>query len=251
MFAIRLRVRPCRARCSPRSVGRSTVRVSLSTATFISRFTSWWSSPFGPFTLTAPGSTSTSTPSGISIGFRPILLIEVSSPDVCDDLSAHTALARLVAGHHAAGGGHDRGTHAAEHARDVLLGHVAAPAGSRDPLHPADHGTSVLRVAKPNLDHLADPGRLDAEVADVALLLEDAGHLALQPGCGDLDLLVLGQQSVANPVQVIGDWIGKHRLLATSSTWSFRARSRGGRHPAGRSGRGRTCGSTPAACRNG
>src|SRR4029453_15762136 len=91
---------------------------------------------------------------------------------------------------------------------------------------------------------------LDAEVRDVALLLEDAGHLALQPGGGDLHLLVLGEERVADPVQVIGYRVGQHRF-ATSLTWSSRARSRWGRPRAGRSGRGRTCGSTRAACRSG
>src|SRR5215218_1532982 len=211
MLAIRLRVSPCRARCSPRSVGRSTVRVPSATETFMSRSKACSSSPFGPFTVTAPGWTSISTPSGISIGFLPIRLISGSqSPDVCDDLAADAALARLVAGHHAARGRHDRGPHAAEDAGDVLLRHVAAAPGAGDALHPADHRIAVLGVAQPDLDHLADPAGLDAEVGDVALLLEDARHLALQPGGGDLHLLVLGQERVANPVQIIGDRIGQH-----------------------------------------
>src|SRR4029077_9887967 len=129
MFAIRLRVSPCRARCSPRSVGRSTVRVPSSIATFMSVSTCWLSSPFGPLTATAPGLTSISTPSGISIGFLPIRLISWS-PDVCDDLSADTPLPGLVAGHDAARGRHDGRAHASEDARDLVLGYVAAAAGA-------------------------------------------------------------------------------------------------------------------------
>src|SRR4029078_10898525 len=147
MLAIRLRVRPCRARCSPRSVGRSTVRVPSSIATFMSRFTSWLSSPFGPLTLTAPGLTSISTPSGISIGFLPILLIG-GSPDVRDDLATAASLARLLAGLHAARGRQDRGAHPAEDAWHVILGDVAAPTGARDALHAADHGIALLRIAE-------------------------------------------------------------------------------------------------------
>src|SRR6478672_2082422 len=217
MLAIRLLVSPCRARCSPRSVGRSTFTVPSSRTTFISRLTTWSSSPFGPLTLTEPGWTSTSTPSGISIGFLPIRLISGTSPDVRHDLTADAALAGLVACHHASGGGHDRGAHAAEHPWDVLSGHVAAPTGPRDPLHAADHRAAVLRVAKLHLDHLADPPGLHAEVGDVALLLEDAGHLALEPRGRDLDLLVLREQRVADPVQVVGDWIGQHLIITVSS----------------------------------
>src|SRR5262245_23244196 len=134
MFAIRLRVRPWSARCSPRSVGRSTVSVPFSIETFMSRLTGCLSSPFGPLTVTAPGLTSISTPSGISIGFLPIRLI-VRSPHVCDHLAADPALTRLVAGHHPAGGRHDRGAHAAEDARHVLLRGVVPPPRPGDALH--------------------------------------------------------------------------------------------------------------------
>src|SRR5215211_1467258 len=184
MLAIRLRVSPCSARCSPRSVGRSTVSVPSSMEIFMSRLRLCLSSPFGPLTATAPGLTSISTPSGISIGFLPIRLISCS-PDVRDDLSADPALTRLVAGHDSARGGHDRGPHAAEDARDVLLGHVASPPRTGDAFHSADHRVAALGVAQLHLDHLANACRLDGEVGDVALLLEDARHLTLEPGVGD------------------------------------------------------------------
>src|SRR5262249_7943689 len=212
MLAIRLRVSPWSARCSPRSVGLSTLSAPASTVTFMSVSTTWSSSPFGPLTLTVPGLTSTSTPSGISIGFLPMRLMSGGSPDVRDDLSADAALARLVAGHHSARGGHDGRAHASEDTGDVALGDVAASTGPRDPLQAADDGVARLRVAQADLDDLADSSRLDAEVGDVALLLEDAGHLALQAGGGDLDRLVLRQERVADPVQVIGDWVSEHDL---------------------------------------
>src|SRR4051794_15543056 len=213
MLAIKLLVSPWRARCSPRSVGRSTVRVPSSTATFMSMSTPWLSSPLGPLTLTAPGLTSISTPSGISIGFLPIRLISCS-PDVCDDLSADAPLPGLVTGHDAARGRHDRGAHASEDPRDLVLGNVAAAAGAGDPVHAADHRIAVLGVAQSDLDHFADPARFDVEVGDVALLLEDAAHLPLQARRGNLDLLVVGEQAVADSVQVIGDRISKHQSPA-------------------------------------
>src|SRR5918992_3407187 len=109
MFAIRLRVRPCRARSGPRLVARLTVRVASSWTISIRSETSWLSSPFGPLTVTRRGPIGTVTPSGTGMGCLPILLIR--SPDVCDDLAADALRLRLVAGHHPGGRGHDRRAH--------------------------------------------------------------------------------------------------------------------------------------------
>src|SRR3954451_15289156 len=116
MLKMRLRVRPCSARCSPRFVGRVTCRVPLSCSTFISRETRCSSWPFGPFTRTSSGSIVTSTPLGTGMGCFPIRLID-RSPHVCDDFAAHSCVARLVPHHDALRGGDDRGAHAAEDLR--------------------------------------------------------------------------------------------------------------------------------------
>src|SRR5215208_2169308 len=133
-------------------------------------------------------------------------------PDVRHDLTAHPTLARLVARHHPARGGHDGRAHSAEDSWDIVLRHVAAPARAGDALHAADHRVAVLGVAEADPDHLTHPRGLHAEVGDIALLLEDAGHLALQAGRGDVHLLVLGEERVADPVQVIGDRVGQHQM---------------------------------------
>src|SRR5918998_1292049 len=117
MFAIRLRVRPWSARCSPRSVGRVTTSCPSSCFTSISRFLRSASCPLGPFTLTSSGSIVTSTPSGTATGCFPILLI-ARSPHLRHELAAHAGAAGVVPGHDAARGGHDRRAHAALH-----LGH--------------------------------------------------------------------------------------------------------------------------------
>src|SRR5215212_11792680 len=126
MFAIRLRVSPCRARCSPRSVGRVTVTVPSSCSIFISAERAWCNSPFGPLTAMLPGAISTETASGTGTGFLPIRLI--CSPDVGDDLAADAFLTRFVAGHHAGGGADDRGSGPAVDAGDVFVVDVATPA---------------------------------------------------------------------------------------------------------------------------
>src|SRR5215210_7372884 len=176
MFAIRLRVSPCRARCSPRSVGRVTRIWPSSCLTSMSRATRSASWPFGPLTRTSSGSTSISTPSGTSIGCLPMRLI-ACLPDPRDQLAADPRAVRVVAGHHAAGGGDDRRAHAAEDPGDVLRIHIAAPAGLREALEPGDHGLAVLRVLQPHVQLLADARGLDRPGLDVALLGQDARDL--------------------------------------------------------------------------
>src|SRR3954463_3254242 len=203
MFAIRLRVRPCRARCSPRSVGRLIVTIPSSCSIFISADRTCCNSPFGPLTAMLPGAISTVTASGTGTGFLPIRLI--GSPDVGDDLAADPPVARFVAGHHADGGADDRGPGPALHAGDVFVVHIAAAARTRDPFDPEDHRQALLGVLELDVDRLADGGRFAAEVPDVALLLEDPRQLELEVGIGNLHLVVSGTNRVANPGQVIGN----------------------------------------------
>src|SRR5665811_1449251 len=211
MFAIRLRVSPCSARCSPRSVGRATVTSPSPCSTFISAASAWLNSPFGPLTATRPGASSTVTASGTAIGFLPIRLIGIPrSPYVGDDLAADAPLLRFVAGHHPGRGADDRGAGATVDARHFGVVDVAPPARPRDPLQPGDHRAAVLGVLEPDPDRLADLRGAAPEVVDVALLLEDPGHLLLQPRGGNLHLVVAGADGVADPGQVIGDRVVQH-----------------------------------------
>src|SRR3954463_8142908 len=141
----------------------------------MSRETRSESSPFGPLTRTRSGSIVSSTPEGTVMGCLPIRLIAL--PDLRDELAAVAAAARVVAGHQAVGSGDDCGAHAAEHARDVLRGDVGAAAGLRHALQPGDDRRAALRVLEAHVQLLADAGALDRPALDVALLLEDPGHL--------------------------------------------------------------------------
>src|SRR3954451_18007829 len=142
MFATRERVSPCRARCSPRSVGRVTTSRPSSCETVMSRCTRSLSAPRGPLTWTTSGSMATVTEAGTGMGLRPMRLMR--SPDVGDDLAADARLAGLVAGHHAVGGGHDGGAHAALHLRELGGGHVVALARARDAPQAADRSLPAL-----------------------------------------------------------------------------------------------------------
>src|SRR5881398_1405368 len=176
MLATSERVSPCRARCSPRSVGRATVSSSPSCATVMSRWMRSESSPFGPCTRTTPGSIVTVTPMGTVMGLRPMRDISECSPDLRDDLAADALLARLVAGHDAVGRRDDGGAHAALDLAHALRAGVAALAGARDATQAGDGRAAVLGVLERDADDLArmvGRGRLDLVARDVALLGED------------------------------------------------------------------------------
>src|SRR6185312_10237779 len=251
MLATSERVSPCRARCSPRSVGRLTSSSSPSCSTAMSRGMRSVSSPLGPLTRTSSGSMDTVTPEGTGMGFLPMRLMR--SPDVRDDLAADARVAGLVAGHHTSRRGHDRGSHATEDLGDLGVADVVALPGARDALEAGDGRAALVGVLERHADELARTvrgGRLDLEVADVALLLEDTGHLALELAGRDLDLLVRGGDLVAHAGQEVGYVVG-HRHGITRSSWSCPARSRCARARAGRCGTHRTCGTPSGRGRSG
>src|SRR4051794_249110 len=74
MLATSVRVRPCSARSSPRSVGRVTTMSLSRCSIFIRDGTCCCSVPSGPATATRAGSIVTVTPSGTGMGALPILL---------------------------------------------------------------------------------------------------------------------------------------------------------------------------------
>src|SRR5688572_7689708 len=154
MLKMRLRVRPCRARCSPRSVGRFTRRVESSRSIERSGETACDSSPLGPFTRTSPGSTATSTPAGIWIGSFPMRLM-IRLPDVGEDLAADALVAGLIRRHDTARSGEDGRPHAALDARQLVGGGVLATAGLGHAAHAADHRRPSLGVLE------LDPQRVE------------------------------------------------------------------------------------------
>src|SRR3954469_12274209 len=210
MFATSERVSPCRARCSPRSVGRVTLISSPSCATVMSRWMRSESSPRGPCTRTTSGSIVTVTPVGTEMGLRPMRDMASWLPDLCHDLAADALLARLVAGHDAVGRRDDGGAHAALDLAHALGAGVAALAGTRDAAQARDGRAAVLGVLERDADDLAGVvgrGRLDLVAGDVALLGEDAGHLRLQLGRRDVHRRVRRMDAVADPREEVGDGV--------------------------------------------
>src|SRR3954449_2561141 len=153
MLATSERVSPCRARCSPRSVGRVTLISSPSWATLMSRGMRSESSPLGPCTRTTPGSIVTVTPDGTEMGFLPMR--DTGLPDLRHNLAADALIARLVAGHDAVGRRDDGGAHAALDLAHAVLAGVAALARARHAAQAGDGRATVVGVLERDADDLA------------------------------------------------------------------------------------------------
>src|SRR3954453_5506825 len=207
MFATSERVSPCSARSSPRSVGRVTTMRPSSCAIVIRCGTCWRSSPFGPCTVTRPGSRVTVTPAGTSMGCFPMRLMAL--PDEADHFAADSLLGGLAARDDAARGGQDRGPHAAEDARQAVLAGGDPAAGLRDALDARENALAAAAVLELDHEHaVRELALLHAVVADVALLLEDARDLLLEPRGGHLDAVVQRLVGVADTREHVGDGIG-------------------------------------------
>src|SRR6059058_2168027 len=211
MFATSVRVSPCSARSSPRSVGRVTTTSLSRCSIFMRDGTCCWSVPSGPATATRAGSIVTVTPSGSSMGALPILLIPL--PDEGHHFAADAALLRGAARDETGRGREDRHAHPAEHARKTVLPRVDPAARLRHALQAGDDPLAVaaeLEVDHQGIEALA---LLHVKVADVALLLEKLGDLNLHPRGRHRRVLVQRLVRVADAGEHVCDRIGQHRSL--------------------------------------
>src|SRR5207342_2967729 len=145
-----------------------------------------------------PGDMATITPAGNSIGLRPILLIALSrdafasanaSPNERNHFAAHAALGGLAMRNDSDGRRHDGGAEPAEDARQPILTRVDSAAGLGHALEVGDDAAPVTRELELDDEHpvrkrlaLVVRGLDDAEVLDVALVLQDARDLLLDVG---------------------------------------------------------------------
>src|SRR5262245_52630473 len=210
MFATSERVSPCRARSSPRSVGRLTTSCPSSLSIEMRAGTFCVSSPRGPLTVTRPGSTATLTPSGIAIGCLPIRLIRFS-PDEADDLAADASLLGGLARDQPARGGKDRRAHPPEDARQAVLPSVHAPAGLRDALEVGQDALAVAAELELDRELVEALALVDAVAGDVALFLEQARDLLLHPGGRHRRRVVHRLVGVANAREHVCDRVGVHQ----------------------------------------
>src|SRR6266496_196654 len=179
--------------------------------------------PFGPCTSSAVSPMETFTPEGTGMTLRPTRDIVPSSlPDVAEDLAAHSLARGRASGHDSARGGEDVDAEAAVNAGDLVLAAVDPAARAAHPLQVRDPPLHPRPVLEEDAD-LPLLAVLDGlEVRDVALVLEDAGDLALQLGSGHVDLGQPCPDPVPDPGGHVRDGIGHvHRELPLASAYQL------------------------------
>src|SRR3954468_22835956 len=138
-----------------------------------------------------------------------------SSPDEADHSPADALALGGAARDDAAGGRKDGDPHPAEHARQTVLARVDPAAWLRDALEVGDDALAAAAVLEGDDEDAVGQvlAPLDVEVADVALLLEDAGELLLQLRGRHLGVVVQRLVGVADPREHVGDWVREHLVL--------------------------------------
>src|SRR6476660_8491883 len=164
------------------SVGRVTTRVASSRLTVMSGCSSRLRVPLGPLTVTCRPSMVTSTFDGTGMGRRPMRDMSSCLPDEREAFAAQLRLSRLLAGHDALARADDDDAQAAEDSRDVRLACVDTQAGLADPLETGDDRDLPVDVLEGDPQDCRGAVLLLADVGDEALVLEDAGDLALGAG---------------------------------------------------------------------
>src|SRR5258706_1517992 len=101
--------------------------------------------PFGPSTLTWPGSRVTFTVPGNGIGSFPIRDNSLSEllPDVCQHFAAEPLSGRLAPAHDSFGCAENGDSESTENSGDLCLARIDAQAGAADPLHARDHPSAI------------------------------------------------------------------------------------------------------------
>src|SRR5215204_7798891 len=228
MFATSDRVSPCRARSSPRSVGRVTVSSPSPCSIFMRCGTCCVSSPSGPLTITRPGSIDTDTPAGNSMGVFPIRLMAL--PDETDDFAADAFALGGLARDETPRRRHDRRPHPSEDARQPVLSSVDAAARLRDALEVGDDALPARPVLELDDERVEALARLALPADDVALLLKQARDLLLLARGRHLRGLVQRLVRVADAGEHVCDRVGQHldhQLdLVMPGIWPWCARSR-------------------------
>src|SRR6478672_9597529 len=201
------------------SVGRVTTSVPFSRLIVMSGCRARLSVPFGPLTVTLRPSIVTSTPDGTVMGRRPMRDMAYRLPDEREDFAAELRLTRLLAGHDPLARADDDDAQAAEDARDVRLARIHAQAGLADALQSGDDRDLPVDVFEGDAQVGGRAVLLLADVGDEALVLEDAGDLALGPRRRDDHFRVSCPGRVPDAREHVRDRVGDVHRSSTSSTW--------------------------------
>src|ERR671925_293947 len=202
MFAISERVRPCRLRWNPSSLGRSTRIAASSWTTRISGWKRVLSVPRGPFTVTEESSIVTSTPLGISMGCLPIRLISLPLlPNVREDLAADALAGGVTVRHHTLRRRHDGDAETTEHARET------GPPRAAHTLQPGDRALAFRAVLQRHPECPVEPVTLRLVSADEALGRKDLHDRLVHLGRRHDQVVLVGEVRVADPRQQVPDGV--------------------------------------------
>src|SRR4029077_6299026 len=149
---------------------------------------------------------------------------QVLLPDFAEQFAADFGFTRRAAAHQSLRRGQNADAQPADDGLDLLRTDIKASARTRNPLDAGDDAAAVRRVLQKNAKRLVALVFVHhLECGDVTLFLEDAGNLALQTRCRNVDALVLGGNRVADAGQKIGNGIGLHNspdvLLSVLTSW--------------------------------
>src|SRR5580693_4924588 len=207
--------------------------------------------PLAPLMVTASGAMVAVTPWGRSTGALAILDITMlfGSGDDAQDFAALPVGACLAIGHHALRRRHDHRAHAAEYLRQLVLAAIDAQARPADTLQAVDDG-APLEVLQPNGQARLGALAVEAEVGDVALVLQHLDDRRLQARGIELHLALARGLAVADAGEEISNGIGHaHAAYLTSSPWRALESRRGSPLRGPSPATGRTCGTRRANAR--
>src|ERR1700730_11623708 len=249
MLARCARVAPARVRAAPGSAKLISSFLSVCT-TDTPSVSGRLSEPLAPLMVTPEAAMVAVTPAGSSTGDLAILdIVTVLSGDDAQHFAALTRGSRLAVGHHALWGGDDHRAHAPQDLGQLVLAAVDAQSRAADALEAVDD-RAAFEVLQPDSEALLAAVGIEAEVADVALLLQHLDAGGLQARGGELHFALARGLAVADARQQIGNGVGHaHAAPLTSSPWRDRESRRGWRPRGSSPSRGRTCGTRRASGR--
>src|SRR5256884_4737146 len=133
--------------------------------------------------------------------------------------------------------------------RQLILAAVDAQSGAADALQAVDDGPA-FEILQPDREPRLAPVGVEAEVGDVALVLEHLDDGGLQARGRELHFALARGLAVTDARQQIGNGVGHaHAAPLTSSPWRDRESHHDWRPRGSSPSRGRTCGTRRASGR--
>src|SRR5882762_6836247 len=255
MLARCARVAPARMRAGPASAYLICSFLSVC-STDTPLVSNRLSEPLAPLMVTASAAMVAVTPWGSSTGALAILDMMAAlwvgallSGDDAQDFTALSDRARLLVGHHTLGRGDDHRAHAVQDFRQLVLAAVNPQARAADALQAVDDGPA-FEILQANREPRLVAVGIEAEVGNVALILQHLDDGGLQARGRELHFALARGLAVADARQQIGNGVGHaHAAPLTSSPWRDRESRRGWRPRGSSPSRGRTCGTRRASGR--